>query len=215
LLKITDMQLIEALNWRYAAKKMNGQAVPEEKVQNILEAIRLSASSAGLQPYKVVVVHNRELLSRIHEEACQQPQIVEGSHLLVFSAKTDIDAAYIDAYIAHTASERSVSVESLTAFADSIKGFLLARSAEENAAWMARQTYIALGFGTVAAAVEQVDATPMEGFNADKLDELLGLKEQGYRSVVLLALGYRDEEKDWLSKVKKVRAPKEQLFAEM
>lgn len=208
------MELLDALNWRYAAKKMNGQTVPQHKVENILEAIRLSASSAGLQPYKVFVISSHEQRAKIHEEACPQPQVVEGSHLLVFAAKTSIDAAYIDSFMAHIASERGATIESLTPFADSIKGFLLARSVEENAVWMARQAYIALGFGIVAAAAEEVDATPMEGFNAEKMDELLELKEQGMHSVVVMALGYRDEEKDWLAKAKKVRLPKEQLIME-
>lgn len=209
------MNLIESLNWRYAAKKMNGQTVPPEKIDAILEAIRLSASSAGLQPYKVFVVSSHEMRAKIHEEACPQPQVVEGSHLLVFAAKTSIDAAYVDEYIQFIANERNAPIESLTPFSDSIKGALLTRSAEVNEGWTARQAYIALGFGIVAAATEGVDATPMEGFNADKMDELLGLREQGLHSVVIMALGYRDEEKDWLAKAKKVRLPKEQLFVEL
>jgi nitroreductase len=209
------MELLNALNWRYAAKKMNGQLVPAEKIDAILEAIRLSASSAGLQPYKVIVISDHELRGKIHEQACPQPQVVEGSHLLVFAAKTSIDAAYIDHYIQFIADERNAPIESLTPFSDSIKGALLTRSAEVNEAWMARQAYIALGFGIVAAATEGVDATPMEGFNADKLDEMLGLKEQGLHSVVIMPLGYRDEEKDLLAKAKKVRPTRETLFVEL
>jgi nitroreductase / dihydropteridine reductase len=209
------MELLEALNWRYAAKNMNGQTVPTEKIDRILEAIRLSASSAGMQPYKVVVVADHQLKARIHEEACPQPQVVEGSHLLVFAAKTSLNEQDVDDYIRFVASERNTPVASLTAFSDSIKGGLLSRPAEVNVSWMARQAYIALGFGIVAAATEGVDATPMEGFNADKMDELLHLQEQGLHSVVVMALGYRDEEKDWLAKAKKVRQPRSVLFTEL
>lgn len=208
------MELLELLNWRYATKKMNGQTVPAEKVDNILEAIRLSASSAGLQPYKVIVVSNRELLAKIHEQACPQPQVVEGSHLLVFASKTGIEEAFIDAYMNRIATTRNAPVESLRPFSDSIKGGFLSRSAEVNAQWAARQAYIALGVATVAAAVEQVDATPMEGFNNAAMDELLGLKEEGLQSVVIMALGYRDAEKDFLAGAKKVRMSREELFEE-
>ncbi len=208
------MDLIEKLNWRYGTKKMTGEAVPPEKIDRILEAIRLSASSAGLQPYKVIVVSDHLLKGRIHEQACQQPQVVEGSHLLVFAAKTSLDAAYVDSYMQRIAEVREVPLESLQPFSDSIKGGLLAREAAVNEAWAARQAYIGLGFGLVAAAAEGVDSCAMEGFNPDQMDEILGLKEQGLHSVVVLALGYRDTEKDFLAGAKKVRQSRESLFLE-
>lgn len=209
------MELIDALNWRYAAKKMNGEPVPAEKIDTILESIRLSASSVGLQPYNVLVIDNHQLRGQIHEKACPQPQIVEGSHVLVFASWTAIEAEQIDAYIKLIADTRQTTVESLTPFADSIKGALLTRTPEARAEWAARQAYIALGTAMVAAATEQVDATPMEGFNADALDELLGLREKGLHSVVLLVLGYRDAEKDYLANATKVRRTADQLFIEM
>jgi len=208
------MQLTEALNWRYAAKKMNGQQVPQEKIDRILNAIRLSASSAGLQPYKVIVVSNHELKGKIHEAACQQPQVVEGSHFLVFASFEDLTAEYVDEYMDLIAATREVPLETLTPFADSVKGALVGRPAEQNAIWAARQAYIGLGFGLVAAAMEEVDATPMEGFNPALMDELLGLKEKGLKSVVVMALGYRDAEKDFLVNAKKVRLPHEKFFIE-
>jgi nitroreductase/dihydropteridine reductase len=205
------MDLIQQLNWRYAAKKMTGAKVPQEKVERILEAIRLSVSSAGLQPYKIVVIENPELKGRIHELAAPQAQIVEASHLLVCAPWTEVTGADVDNYMQQIADIRHVPLESLAPFANSIKGFTT-RSQELNAAWAARQAYIALGFGTVAAAMEEVDACPMEGFNTEKLDEILGLKEKGLKSYAILALGYRDTEKDFLAKAPKVRRSKEDLF---
>lgn len=209
------MELLEAMNWRYAAKKMNGQTVPAEKIDIILEAIRLSASSIGLQPYNVIVIDNHELKGKIHEKACPQPQIVEGSHLLVFAHWANIDASQIDNYIQLIADTRNTTVESLTPFADSIKGSLLSRTPEDQAVWSSRQAYIGLGSALIAAATEHVDATPIEGFNAAALDDLLDLPAKGLRSVALVALGYRDEEKDFLAKAAKVRRSKEDFFIEL
>lgn len=208
------MDLIETLNWRYGTKKMTGEAIPEEKIDRILEAIRLSASSGGLQPYKVVVVTDHELKGQIHAQACQQPQVVESSHFLVFASKTSLDAAYIDTYINQIAAAREVPVENLQPFSDALKGGFLSRPDEATAAWAARQAYIGLGFALVAAAAEGVDSCAMEGFNPEQLDAILGLKEQGLQSVVVLALGYRDTEKDFLAGAKKVRQSKESLFLE-
>ncbi len=209
------MELIDALNWRYAAKKMNGQPVPAEKVDTILEAIRLSASSVGIQPYNVIVIESHELRGKIHEQACPQPQIVEGSHVLVFASWTDVTAEHIDQYMQLIADTRHTAVDSLTPFADSIKGNLMSRTPELRAEWAARQSYIALGTGMIAAATEGVDATPMEGFNADALDQLLDLSAKKLHSTSILVLGYRDAEKDYLANAPKVRRSTEELFIEM
>ncbi|GAB4030245.1 NAD(P)H-dependent oxidoreductase [Spirosoma jeollabukense] len=209
------MELLEAMNWRYAAKKMNGQKIPVEKIDIILEAIRLSASSAGLQPYTVIVIDNLELKGKIHELACPQPQIVEGSHLLVFAHWANVEAAQVDAYMQLIADTRNVPVESLRPFADSIKGNILSKTPEEQAIWASRQAYIGLGSALIAAATEQVDATPMEGFNAAALDKILDLPAKGLRSVALVALGYRDAEKDFLAKATKVRRSRKDLFIEL
>lgn len=209
------MELLEAMNWRYAAKKMNGQKIPAEKVDTILEAIRLSASSAGLQPYTVIVIDNHELKGKIHELACPQPQIVEGSHLLVFAHWANVEAAQVDAYMQLIADTRNVPVESLRPFADSIKGNILSKTSEEQAIWASRQAYIGLGSALIAAATEHVDATPMEGFNAAALDKILDLPAKGLRSVALVALGYRDAEKDFLAKATKVRRSRKDLFIEL
>ncbi|XZF14758.1 nitroreductase family protein [Chitinophagaceae bacterium MMS25-I14] len=206
------MSLIQAMNWRYATKRMNGQKVPQEKVNNILAATRLSASSMGLQPYTILVIENEELRRKIQQVAFNQPQIVEGSHLLIFTAWEKITPGDVDNYINNIAATRGVPAENLNEFRDKILANTQHKSAEELYQWNARQAYIAFGTAIAAAAAEQVDATPMEGFNAAALDELLGLKEKGLRSVTLLPLGYRDIEKDFLANAAKVRRPHEELF---
>jgi len=206
------MDLIQALNWRYAAKRMNGQKVPQQKIDNILEATRLAPSSMGLQPYSVLVIEDEDLRKEIQKVANNQPQIVEASHLLVFAAWDNISEAQINDYINNTAETRGVTLESLAGFRNALLGIASRNTQEQNYQWAARQAYIAFGTAIAAAATEQVDATPMEGFNAAALDELLNLKEKGLRSVTLLPLGYRDSENDWLANQKKVRREKEEFF---
>jgi nitroreductase / dihydropteridine reductase len=206
------MKLIESLNWRYATKRMNGQHLPQDKLDTILEAIRLSASSFGLQPYRVVVVDDPKLKARIHEKACQQPQVIEGSHLLVFASWINITNEHVDEYINRIVAERNVPAELLQDFSGMMKGHLASQTTAQIADWATRQAYIGLGFGLTAAALEQVDATPMEGFDPAGMDELLGLKEKNLHSVALLALGYRDVASDHLTNAKKVRLPKEKFF---
>jgi len=209
------MSLINALEWRYAAKRMNGQKVPTEKIDTILEATRLSASSMGLQPYNILVVEDMELREKIKAVANNQPQITESSHLLIFAAWDNITPAHIEEYINYTAEVRGADVATLAGFKNSLLGIAQKNTPEQNFQWAARQTYIAFGTAIAAAATEQVDATPMEGFNAPALDELLNLKEKGLRSVTLLPLGYRDPANDWLANQKKVRREKDKLFLQV
>lgn len=208
------MDIIQSLEWRYATKKMNGQKVPQEKIEKILEAIRLAPSSMGLQPYSVLVIEDEELRRQIKPIAFNQSQITDSSHLLVFAAWNNVTPAHIEEYINYTASVRNVPVESLQDFKNSLLNMASSRTADQNFEWAARQAYIAFGAGLLAAAAEKVDATPMEGFNNSALDELLNLKEKGLKSVTLMPLGYRDTENDWLAKLPKVRREKEKLFLE-
>lgn len=191
---------------------MNGQRVPDEKVNTILEAIRLSASSLGLQPYRVIVVDDADLKAKIHEKACQQPQIVEGSHVLVFAAYKNINEDMVNDYITRIANERGVEVSQLGDFKQMINGFLSSKSVQDIVAWNTRQAYIGLGHGLVAAAIQEVDATPMEGFDPNEMDNVLGLGELGLQSVVVLTIGYRDPEKDYLANAQKVRLPMDTFF---
>jgi nitroreductase / dihydropteridine reductase len=206
------MELIKALNWRYATKRMTGETIPEEKLDRILEAIRLSASSTGLQPYTILVLKDKELRKKLQPFAYNQPQIVEASHLLIFAAWSNITREQVKEFISSIADIRGVTLDSLKAYQDMIENLITNKTAEENYAWAAKQTYIALGTALVAAAIEGIDATPMEGFNPQAFDELLQLSEKGLRSVSLLTLGYRDTKNDYLANAKKVRRPKEKLF---
>ena len=209
------MSLIEDLNWRYATKRMNGQKVPQEKLDYILEAIRLAATSNGLQPFSVLVVENEELRKKIQPIAYSQPQILEASHLLIFAAWDNITEAQITAYMNEIARVREIPVEMLQGFHNSITGLVERMNQEQRFNWSAKQAYIALGTGLAAAAEQKVDSTPMEGFDPLGLDVLLNLKEKGLRSVCMLTLGYRDEANDQLVHAKKVRRSKEKLFIEI
>ncbi len=205
------MSLVDTLNWRYATKRMNGTKVPTEKLEYILEAIRLAPTSFGLQPFKVIVIESPELRERIFNEACPQPQIKEASHILVFAANKKINAEQVDEYMQLIATTRGVPVDALNNFRAAFDG-IVAGAAEQNFIWTARQAYIAFGVGIVTAAAEGVDATPMEGFNNEALNKILGLSEQNLSSVTILTLGYRDETNDQLVKATKVRKSSENLF---
>ena len=206
------MSTLLSLNWRYATKRMNGQKVPSEKVESILEAIQLAPTSIGMQPFTVLVVEDPEIRAKIAPAIYNQPQIMEGSHVLVFAAWKEYSIENVDKYINQIASLRGMPVEALDGMKNMITGSISGKSPEELLNWNSRQAYIALGFGLVAAAELGVDATPMEGFNKAAMDEVLELKEQNLNSVVLLALGYRDAVNDHLDKAKKIRLSKEKFF---
>ncbi len=206
------MDLLDALNWRYATKRMNGKRVPDQKVERLLDAIQLSASSMGLQPYTILTIEDDELKERLKPAAYNQPQITEGSHLLIFAVWDDITENQIDEYMQQIADIRDLPIESLANFRASLINTVESRSPDERYEWAARQVYIALGTALTAAALEKVDATPMEGFVPEKIDEILNLRKKKLRSVAMMALGYRDEENDFLANAKKVRRDKEKLF---
>jgi len=206
------MSTLNNLKWRYATKRMNGQKVPAEKLENILEAIQLAPTSIGLQPFTVIVVGDPEVRAKISPAIYNQPQITEGSHVLVFAAWKEYSTENVEKYLNHIASLRGIPVGSLEGMRNMITGSISGKTPEQLLNWNSRQAYIALGFGLVAAAHEQVDATPMEGFDPDALDAALGLSEKGLHSTVILTLGYRDPEKDYLNGAAKVRRDKEELF---
>ncbi|GHC54053.1 NAD(P)H-dependent oxidoreductase [Neogemmobacter tilapiae] len=208
--------LQEKLNWRYATKKMDpSRKVPEDKLARILEAIQLAPTSSGLQPFEVIVVTNPEVRAQIRAAAWDQAQITDGSHLLVFAAWDNYTEDRIDAVVGDIAAQRGGASENLLNYYNNLKGMYLPRPAEENYQHAARQAYIAFGLGVTAAAFEAVDATPMEGFDPAKVDEILGLRERGLRSVTLLPLGYRAAEGDWLQGQAKVRRDLNKLVREV
>ncbi len=208
--------LINKLKWRYATKKMDAsRPVPQQKIERILEAIRLTASSSGLQPYEVIVVTNPELRAQIVPHAWNQAQITDCSHLLVFAAWDNYTAERINRMFDLVNDERGFKNEGWEAYRQKLLAAYVPRDAETNYQHAARQAYIGLGTALIAAAEEGVDSTPMEGFDPDKVDEILGLRARGLRSVILLPLGYRAEEGDWLVNLKKVRRSREDFVSEM
>lgn len=208
------MHFIEHLNWRYATKVMNGKEVSVSKINTILEAANLAPTSSGLQPFEILVIKNSELKEKIKPIANNQSVITDCSHLLVFACWDDYTEERIN-----NAFEISHGIRGFNEQWDNYRKFLIksyvGRSQKENYEHAARQAYIAFAFAIAAAATEKVDATPIEGFNPEQLDNLLELNKQGLKSVLLLPLGYRDLDKDWLLNLKKVRKPKKDFIKEL
>ncbi|MBU3605441.1 NAD(P)H-dependent oxidoreductase [Polynucleobacter sp. MWH-Creno-3A4] len=208
------MSLIDKLQWRYATKKMDPtKAVPPEKLDQILEAIRLTASSSGLQPYEVIVISNPQIREKIQLIANGQSQITDCSYLLVFAAWDNYTTERINAAFDMTEKIRNFTSESGTAYRQMLLKNYPNRDPEINFNHTSKQAYIGLGTALIAAAYEEVDSTPMEGFDPQALDTLLNLKERGLRSVVMLPLGYRKADEDWLLNLKKVRRAKENFVS--
>ncbi len=208
--------LIDKLNWRYATKKMDpAKAVSEDKVDRIIEAARLAPTSSGLQPFEIIVVTNPEIRAKIQEIAWNQAQITDGSHLLVFAAWDNYTPERINHMFDLTNEERGFKNEGWEKYRQFLLGMYPGRDPEENFEHAARQAYIAFGMAVAQAAFEGVDATPMEGFEPAKLDDILGLREKGLRSVTILPLGYRQEEGDWLANLKKIRRPLDQFVTKV
>lgn len=206
------MSLLQDLNWRYATKKMNGTAVPQEKVDYIMEAARLAPTSSGLQPYKVIQITNPELKAQIQPIAYGQSQIVDASHVLVFAAYDEYTKDRVDAIFDQQELERGLPKGSSDDYKNMLLDSFAKQTKEQHFAHAARQAYIGFGTAIVAAAEQRVDATPMEGFVNEQLDELLGLDKLGLKSVTILSLGYRDESNDWLVNMKKVRVKNEDFI---
>lgn len=208
--------VIDKLNWRYATKAMTaGKVVPADKVERILEAARLAPTSSGLQPFEIILVSSAAVREQIKPIAWNQAPITDGSHLLVFAAWDNYTAERINMMFDLTNEIRGFKNEGWEKYRQMLLSSYPQRDAEVNYQHAARQAYIGLGAALIAAAFEGVDATPMEGFDPDALDKILGLRERGLRSVVIMPIGYRQEDKDWLVNLKKVRRPREQFVTEV
>lgn len=206
------MSLIDDLNWRYASKRMNGETIADDKINTILDAIRLAPTSMGMQLFKVSVITDKELKKQIQEEAAPRQMMIKGcSHLLVFSAYTKLTQQDIDGYINHMGKVRNITGETLEEYR-SMWSFLLNMSDQEVFEWAARQTYIVMAYASIAAASLRVDSTPVEGFNNSKVDEILGLSEQNLKSTLLFPIGVRDSKEDSLGDMPKVRKEAKELF---
>lgn len=210
------MDMIELLHWRYATKKMDpSRPVPAAKVERILEAARLAPSSSGLQPFEVVVVTNPDVKARIQASAYGQSQVVDGSHLLVFAAWDDYTEARINRVFDQTNAQRGVTIPGWEDYRKNLLARYPGRGPAVNFEHAARQAYLAMGVALVAAAAEGVDSTPMEGFDAAAVDEILGLRARALRSVLLMPLGHRAASGDWLVSLKKTRKPREEFVVEV
>jgi nitroreductase len=208
--------LLNKLEWRYACKKMDPtKSVSQDKVDRIVEAARLAPTSSGLQPFEIFVVTNPAVREQIKPKAWGQAQITDGSHLLVFAAWDNYTAERINMMFDLTNAQRGGTNEGWENYRQMLLKNYPARTPEVNYEHAARQAYIGLGAALIAAAFEEVDATPMEGFDPKAVDEILGLSARGLRSVVLVPLGYRAAEGDWLANLKKVRRPIAQFVTEV
>jgi len=208
------MKLLEALNWRYATKRMTAEKLDNKTVANILEAARLAPTSAGLQPVHIYVISNYEMKVKIQPIAFGQPQIVESSHLLVFTSWDKVSDERIDKVYSQTNKQRGLPNDVTAETVAGLKQLFSTFSLEEQYHHTSKQAHIAFGMAIAAAAELGVDSTPMEGFSKEGVDEFLKLREKGLRSVVLLALGKRKADGDWLLPLKKVRQSMEEFTTE-
>ena len=208
---MTDKTLSDLLNWRYATKKMDPtKPVAQEKIDAVIEAIRMAPTSSGTQPFELIVVTNPDVRSQICKAASDQTPITDGSHLLVFAAWDTYTEDRIDEVVKLNIEKRG-DLPLIGQYYGNLKANYVPRDAEVNYAHAARQAYIALGFAMIAAAEQGVDSTPMEGFDPASVDKILGLKARGLRSIVLLPLGYRDPAGDWLLNMPKVRKSRDTM----
>ena len=205
------MELLDKLNWRYASKAMNKEVVPQQKVDNIIEAARLAPTSSGLQPFEILVVTNQEIKEQIRPVSWNQSMITDCSHLLVFAAWDTYTEDRINKAFDLVNEVRGFENEGWEAYRQKLLSFYPQQNAEENFNHAAKQAYIAFSAAIIAAAYEGVDSTPIEGFEPSEVDKILGLREKGLRSAVMLPIGYRDTENDWLVNLKKVRKSTEDL----
>ena len=207
-----DKIILEALNKRYATKNFDAtKKISENTLNTILEAGRLSPSSYGLQPWMFIVVTDEEVRKKLKNSGFHQPQITEASHLIVIATRDNVDENYIDEYIDLIAHIKGGKIEELEGFKRMIIGSISGQTWGATFSWNTKQTYIPLGVMITTAALLGVDSCPMEGFNPVDFDEILGLEESGYKSIVLLALGYRLES-DPSSKETKVRFPASRII---
>ena len=209
------MELLKALNWRYATKRMTGEKIDQKLVDQILEAARLAPTSAGIQPIHIFSITNKKIKEKISPIAFNQPQITESSHLLVFTALDNMADQRIQDVYDYTNTERALPLDTTADVVSGLKQLFSTFTEEQQHHHAAKQAHIGFGIAIAAAAELGVDATPMEGFDKIQLDEFLDLKSKGLMSCTLLALGRRQPEGDWLSALKKVRRPTEEFITEI
>jgi len=204
--------VIEHRTWRYATKKFDAtKKVSDEDLKTLIEATRLSASSYGLQPYHILVISNQETKEQLKPASWNQSQITDASHIIVFANATDFGEELVDDYVANVSQTRNIPEEGLRGYADFMKSKLIDLPLETKDSWTAKQAYIAFGNLMQAAAELKIDTCPMEGFESEKYNEILGLEDKNLNAAVVLAVGYRSEE-DETQHYAKVRKSTEELF---
>jgi nitroreductase len=203
---------IDNQKWRYATKKFDSsKKVSTLDLEILKEAIQLSSSSFGLQPYKVFIIEDPNIRTQMQPMAWNQSQITDASHVLVFANNTKFGAVEIDEYIQNLVQTRGIPPESVQGYADFMKMKITALDPEIKSTWTSKQTYLALANLLNAAAELKIDVTPMEGFEPEKVNELLGFNNLGLNASLIATIGYRHEE-DATQFYKKVRKSKEELF---
>lgn len=205
---------IESLNWRYATKKYDAsKKVSAGDIESLKEAVRLSVSSIGLQPYKVFIVETDEIRNKLKEAAGGNNQnlIADASHLFIFANEVNIGEKQVEEYVKNISETRGVAIDDLKGFGDYITNYVNSLTDEQKNAWTIKQSYIALSTLVNAAAHLKIDTTAMEGYNATEFNTILGLDALGLNAAVIAAVGYRHEE-DANQHLKKVRKSKEELF---
>ncbi|AXT53845.1 NAD(P)H-dependent oxidoreductase [Aquimarina sp. BL5] len=199
------MEIIQSLQWRYATKKFNNNRIlPQEKIDILTEAFNLTATSYGLQPLKLVVLHNREVQKKLTEYSWNQQQVADASHVLVFCIENTVGEEYITKYFDNVKAIRNTSDEVLKPFREQLVDSFKNKPADEIANWASKQAYLAMGNLLTVCATEKIDACPMEGFIPEKYDEVLNLTQLGLNSVLVLPVGYRADD-DMFAEFKKVR----------
>lgn len=213
---INTEELLTQLNWRYATKQFDPQRKINPQTWAALEeALVLTPSSFGLQPWKFIVVTNPSTREKLVPVSWGQRQVADASHLVVFAIKQNLNEADIDAYLGRIVAVRSAARDSLNGYRDMMVGSLIkGRDEVARKIWAANQAYIALGNFLTSAAILGIDACPMEGLEPAKYDEILGLNQQGLSTVVAAAAGYRASG-DKYAGVKKVRFPKTEVLVEV
>lgn len=203
---------IENQNWRYATKKFNSEKkVSNSDLEILKEAIQLSSSSYGLQPYKVIIVENEEIRKQLQPASWGQSQITDASHLFVFASIINVDSEYITRYAENMANTRNIPFDSVKGYADFMIGNITSLTPEKQIIWAQKQAYLALGNLLNAAAELKIDVTPMEGFLPEQYNEILGFAEKGLHATLVATIGYRHDEDD-TQHYAKVRKPKSELF---
>ncbi len=205
------MDLIPSLNWRCATKVFDTKTIPEKDFDILLESLRLSPSSFGIQPWRFLIIKDKKIREKLLPLSWGQPQVKDASHLILLCARTDVDEDLIRTYITQIAKARKVEPSSLKDYQDMMINFIKSLPQAQREIWAANQVYIALGFLLSAAAQLGIDACPMEGFDRDKANDLLGLKKDHLTAVVMCPVGYRSKD-DSYSKLAKVRCSKEEIF---